>query len=125
PDVLAGAVDLGVVASPDAIAVPGAAGQAVEVQRQAPCRKRRSPAPYAAKDSRALPSPTRSRPTSDGGTVCSSTWRARPVTHSTKRCWPRRVKPRASGNRMACPRDHSWVAFIAHLLGVELSAVVT
>jgi len=26
---------------------------------------------------------------------------------------------------MACPRDHSWVAFIAHLLGVELSAVVT
>src|SRR5262245_3961054 len=48
--------------------------------------------------------------------VCSSTLRAKPVTHSTKRCWPRWVKPKAIGNRMACQSDHSGVAFIAHLL---------
>src|SRR5262249_46182612 len=48
--------------------------------------------------------------------VCSSTLRAKPVTHSTKRCWPRWVKPTAIGNRMACQSDHSGVAFIAHLL---------
>src|SRR5262245_66050512 len=48
--------------------------------------------------------------------VCSSTLRAKPVTHSTKRCWPRWVKPTAIGNRMACQSDHSGVTFIAHLL---------
>src|SRR5262249_40772579 len=59
---------------------------------------------------------TRSRPISDWVMVCSSTLRAKPVTHSTKRCWPRWVKPTAIGNRMACQSDHSGVTFIAHLL---------
>jgi len=36
PDVLAGAVDLGVVAGPDLVAMPGAVGQSVEAACQAP-----------------------------------------------------------------------------------------
>src|SRR5262249_40280057 len=40
-------------------------------------------------------------------------------------CWPRRVKPTASGTRMPCQSSQSWVAFMAHLLGNGWSAHAT
>src|SRR5262245_34676490 len=88
-------------------------------------RKRRFQEPYSAKDSRAFQSWGRSRAMRDWVMVCSSTLRASPVTHWTKRCLPRWVKPRAMDRTMACHSGQSQVAFIAHLLGGLGTAVAT
>src|SRR6266404_7167826 len=80
------------------------------------CKVGRLQQPYSANDSKAFQSSGRSRAMRDWVMVCSSTLRARPVAHSTKRQRPGRVKPTATESRMACQSDHSRVAFILHLL---------
>src|SRR6476620_395153 len=85
----------------------------------------RSQEPYSAKDSRAFQSPTLSKATRDWVMVCSSTLRASPVHHWTKRCLPRWVKPRAKDKRMACHSGQSRIAFMTHLLGRTLTAVTS
>src|SRR5512135_2584052 len=74
-------------------------------------------APYSAKDSNAFQSAVRSMATTDWVMVCSSTLRARAVTHSTKRRYPCRVKAQAKARSSACQSDQRSVACVmGHLL---------
>src|SRR5579883_2229298 len=50
--------------------------------------------------------------------VCSSTFRTMPVTHSTKRFWPGRVKLQAHASSSTCHSDHRRLACMTALLGV-------
>src|SRR5512144_1030145 len=71
-----------------------------------------SQAPYSAKDSIAFQSAGRSRASTDWVMVCSSTLRARAVTHSTKRRNPDRVKAQWKGQSSACQMDQRSVASV-------------
>jgi hypothetical protein len=55
PDVLAVAVDLGVVAGPDTVAVPGPVGEAVEATGHAPVQDRQVPGAVLGERLKSLP----------------------------------------------------------------------
>src|SRR5512135_30877 len=79
-----------------------------------------SHAPVSAKVSSACQSSGRFRASTDWVMVCSSTFNAKPVTHSTKRFHPGVVKHVAKGRSNSCHSDQNKRACIGHLSSARI-----
>src|SRR5512135_2876719 len=79
-----------------------------------------SHAPVSAKVSSAFQSSGRFRASTDWVMVCSSTFNAKPVTHSTKRFHPGVVKHMAKGRSNSCQSDQNKRACIGHLSSARI-----
>src|SRR5512135_3718172 len=79
-----------------------------------------SHAPVSAKVSSAFQSSGRFRASTDWVMVCSSTFNAKPVTHSTKRFHPGVVKHVAKGRSNSCHSDQNKRACIGHLSSARI-----
>jgi hypothetical protein len=109
PDALATAMHPGVVAGPGAVAVPDPPGGVVDEACGGAGDGWEVPGAVLGEDLQGLPVVGAVEGDEGLVRVCSSTLRARPVSHSTKRAKPGRVKQKWKGLRSACQRVHSWL----------------